>query len=296
MLPAARAILTAALIASPTLARADDAIASAPDEGLFLGARYRWREMNLVPRVLHDVVAIPGNVGRWQGEHWAQLAVWTAAVGGLMFAGTPSPDVRVDRWTAIHLNPRLPTFWTFENEAVLWTVLGAGGLGTWGWAAATGRGDVAQGMSLLVEALAVSQIYHLSLKLALGREGPENGDGDALILGPANAVRVYPSGTPSGHSATLYSLLSAGFAYFRPPAWVQVLGHVLVGSAIALHVIEHQHFLSDSLWGAVMGWYVGQWVVKHRASSLYGEGNAAGVMLMPLAVDGGAGVAIQGFF
>lgn len=252
--------------------------------------------MNIAARVLRDVIAIPANVGRWETQDWAQLAWWSAAVGGLMFAGSPPLDVRLDRWTTRHLDSRLPNFWTFGKEAALWAGLAAGGLGTWGWAVATDRRDLAQGMSLLVEALAVSQIYHLTLKLALGREGPENGEGNALILGPANAFRVYPSGTPSGHSATFYSLLSAGFAYFRPPIWLQVVGHLLVGTAIALHVIEHQHFVSDSLWGAVMGWHVGQWVVKHRASWLYGENSATRVTLAPTAANGVSGVAIQGFF
>ena len=257
-------ILLALSLAAPVTARASD-------EGIFLGDRYRWAEMNLVGRVLHDVVAIPGNVGQWNAADWAQLGLWGGAVSGLMFAGNPSPDVRIDRWSTAHLDANLPTVWTRPREAALWASIAAGGLGTWAWAAARHRDDVAQGLSLMGEALAVSQIYHLALKLALGRDGPTDGSRNAEILGPLNAFRVYPSGTPSGHAATLYSLMSAGFAYFRPPAWAQVIGHVLVGGLIAFHVVEHNHYLSDSLWGAAMGWYVGQWVVTHRASWRFGE-------------------------
>jgi hypothetical protein len=292
-------VLVGALVLSPAAALAGDQEPrpAASEEGVFLGERYRWAHLNLVTRVLHDVVAIPGNVPRWQPDDWAQFALWTSAVGTLMFAGEPSPDVRFDRWTYRHLNGPLPELWTFRNEAVLWATLGAAGVATWGWAAATGRIEVAQGVSLMAEALAVAQIYHLSLKLALGREGPEDGEGNARILGPANALRVYPSGTPSGHSATFYSALSAAFAYFRPPAWLQVIVHAFAAGAIAFHVIEHKHFASDSLWGAVMGWYVGQWVVKHRASWVHAERRATPVvMVAPFAGSGVAGLALQGAF
>ncbi len=117
------------------------------------------------------------------------------------------------------------------------------------------------------------------------------------MKGPANALAVFPSGTPSGHAATLYSLLSAGTAYFRPPAWVQVGGHVLVAGLLAFHVVEHRHFLSDTVWGAAMGWYVGRWVVRHRASPLPGEDRGgSGVAIVPLAADGAHGLAIAARF
>jgi hypothetical protein len=73
---------------------------------------------------------------------------------------------------------------------------------------------------------------------------------------------------------------------------VQGIGHVLVGTGIAFHVIEHKHFPSDSLWGAAMGWYVGQWVVKHRASWLYGERHATPITIAPAVGAGFNGVAI----
>lgn len=274
------AALLAVLLTVPATAHASE------DDGLFLGERYRWAQMGVVSRVLYDVVAIPGNVGRWQAMDWAQFALWSGAVGGLMFGGRPSPDVRLDQWSAAHLDSRLPAVWLVPHEAALWGTLAVGGIGTWAWASLNRRDDVAQGLSLMGEAVAVSQIYHLALKFALGREGPTDGAGDAVILGPANAIRVYPSGTPSGHAATLFSLVSAGFAYFRPPAWAQVIGYVLVGGLVAFHVIEHNHFLSDSLWGSAMGWYIGQWVVRHRASWLFGERGAARLSIAPMASRG----------
>ena len=45
----------------------------------------------------------------------------------------------------------------------------------------------------------------------------------------------------------------------------------VVGHAAALYigmslVYERQHFVSDVLWGGVMGYAIGRWIVYHRSS------------------------------
>lgn len=274
-----------------------DAPAAREDEGFLLGEPYRYARANVVSRVLWDVVAIPANVGAWDGGDWAQLALWTGAVAVPWFAGDPSLDVRIDRWARSDVNPAVPTVWNDAMQPVLWASLAVGGFGTWAWAGATGRDDVAQGLSLMGEALAVTQVYHVTLKLLVGRDGPRDGDGTGTVRGPANAVAVYPGGTPSGHAATLFSLTSAGFAYFRPPAWAQAAGYVAVGSLVAFHVVDHRHFLSESIAGSAMGWYVGQWVVRHRASWRHGDRDREPrVAIVAMPVAGGAGIAATGRF
>ncbi|WP_242343681.1 phosphatase PAP2 family protein [Anaeromyxobacter terrae] len=265
------------------------------DEGVYLGPRFRWAEMPVLKRVLHDVVAIPANAPRWSAGEWAELALWSGAVGVLMFPLANPRDAQLDRWIHRELDPRLPTVWTDWMQPLLWSGIAAGGLGTWAWAVANGNERVAQGCSLMGEALAVSQIYHLTFKFALGRDGPWDGDQSGDIKGPANALRVYPAGTPSGHAATIFSLTTAGLSYFQPRGWVQALGYGAAGTLVAFHVIDHRHFLSDSLWGSAMGFYVGRWVVRHRASPLDDAGRAVRApraAIVPLAVPGGAGLAL----
>jgi hypothetical protein len=273
------------------LAAAAPAVA---DEGVFLGPRYRWSEMPVLERVLHDVVAIPANVPRWSASDWAQFALVSGAVGALMLPLEDPYDARLDRWMRQELDPRLPTVWNDWMQPLLWGGLAVGGIGSWWWAASTGNDRVAQGCSLMGEALAVSQVYHLTFKFLLGRDGPSDGDGTGDIKGPVNAFHVYPAGTPSGHAATLFSLTSAGLAYFRPPVWAQAIGYGVAGGLVAFHVIDHRHFLSDSLWGAAMGFYVGRWVVRHRESPLAGENRAPRVRaaIVPMPLRGGAGLAL----
>lgn len=282
-----RLVVLAAVLLASSHARA---------EGLFLGDEHRYTQKNVVVRAAMDVVAIPANAVRWEPADWAQFAGWSLAVGGLMFAGDPVADVQLDRWISRNLDAHVPLVWGAQMQLVLWSSIAVGGLGTWGWSTLAGNDDIAQGISLMAEALAVSQVYHLTLKLLIGREGPDSDGGNALILGPAHSFRLFPAGTPSGHAATLFSLMSAGFAYFQPPLWAQVLGASALGVLISFHVINHRHFLSDSLWGSAMGWYVGQWVVRHRASWLFGDRRAPAVTVVPFSNERASGIAISGAF
>jgi hypothetical protein len=90
--------------------------------------------------------------------------------------------------------------------------------------------------------------------------------------------------------------MSAGFAWFEPPVWLQVTGHLLVGGLVAFHAIDHRHYASDLVWGGAMGWYVGQWVVKHRASRPESGREPASppvqAAVVPVALPGGAGAAV----
>jgi len=111
----------------------------------------------------------------------------------------------------------------------------------------------------------VTQALHVTAKLLVGREGPNDGVGHGRVLGPTAGWRLFPAGTPSGHAATLYSMIGVLSAYFARPwlsAVLQVIGAVFCGTLL----IDDYDFLSDLLWGAALGQAVGEWVVKNRSS------------------------------
>lgn len=275
-------------LSAGTAARAE------PGPGLFLGDGYRYPDRPIVQRILFDVVAIPADVPRWSATDAAGLALTAVAVTGLMWPADPSLDVRLDRWFRERVSRTGPTVWNDWVQGTLWVGVAAGGLGTWGWATLRGDTYVAQGCSLMAEALTVAQVYHLTVKLLVGREGPQDGAGTGRVLGPGASLRLYPAGTPSGHAATLYSLLSAGTAYFEPPLALEVGLHLLAGGLVLFHVVDHRHFLSDSLFGSVLGWSVGRWVVLHRRSPSPDRGAGPAVRLLPIAIRSGGGLALAG--
>ncbi|MCK6503806.1 phosphatase PAP2 family protein [Myxococcota bacterium] len=250
--------------AAPPAAPSAHGPAEAP--GLFTGPDWRYGEQGIFLRTLGDFVAIPAELPRWRVRGWLGLAGVMVPVGLMMAPTTPSPDARFDQWTRQHLDGHIPHLWRWENQRVAWPVLAAGTAGTWGAAHLFRWPHVAQGSSLVVESVAVAQVYHLSMKLLIGREGPSDGDGLGIVYGPSASFGLFPAGTPSGHAATLFSMLGASQAWYRPPWPVAVTAHGVVGGLIVMHVLNHGHFPSDSLWGAAMGYAIGVWVVQHRGS------------------------------
>ena len=115
----------------------------------------------------------------------------------------------------------------------------------------------------MAEASVVASLYHLLLKSATGREGPKRYNVVGKFGGPATAVKRMPEGTPSGHATVFYSMLAVSEAYFERQE-VSWLGH-LMGLYLCVGLIHNdQHFLSDVLWGAPLGYYIGKSVAHNR--------------------------------
>ena len=258
------------------------AVEPPPPPGPFLGERYRYGRMKLVERTAYDLVAIPAGVADWRAEQWAVFSGVMVPAFALMAPTDPSPDVRLDRWFQKEFDPWFPDIWAMEYQIPFWTTLGVGGFGTWGIAAATDNDRLAQSMSMMAESVAVSQVYHMSLKLMTGREGPRDEQGRGIFHGPPGFFDYFPAGTPSGHFATLYAMWGAAQQYWQFPVGWDVTGHVVLGSLASTHVITHRHYLSESLVGSAMGYAIGQWVVRHRSTRYeYREGRAVRVTVLP---------------
>lgn len=270
MLGSLRPVACSARAHSATPAAAPSAAALAMPEpcspGILLGDELRYPTTWVGPRVAFDLAAIPANIPRWQLKDWGVFAAVTGATIALMWPTGPSPDVRIDRWIARKMDPWMPDLWRPTNQAILLGGLGLGGVVTWGVAHAQHKDALAEGISLVMESVAVAEVLHLVLKFLIGREGPGDGDGLGSVLGPSAAPRLYPAGTPSGHFASLYAVVGAAEAYWRPHWAVSTLIHLAVGAAALTNVINHRHYLSDIVAGGAMGYATGYWVVRHRAS------------------------------
>ncbi len=248
----------------------------------FHGPSYRYDERGVFERTALDVVAIPAGAAVWERGEWLTFGGVVAATGALMVPTDPSPDVRLDNWIEREFDPWMPDLWKMEYQAFLWGGLALGGFGSWGYAALTGNRRLAEAMSLTGEAVAVSQVYHLSLKLLTGREGPRMARGRGIFHGPAESLRLFPAGFPSGHFATLYAVFGTAQAYWEFPTVWDVTGHVLMGALASTHVLNHRHFLSEIIAGSAMGYAVGRWVVRHRSTRFeYRDGRSLRVTLLP---------------
>ena len=260
--------LSFAILARPIHLHAQLRPEAEASRGIFLDDDDRYDQEVLPLRILKDLVAIPANAVYWGWEDWATFGGVMAVGGALMLpvGEEDKPfDVWFNDWFGQYTDPHVPEIWTRNNQIVLFTSVAVGGVSTWAGAALLDYPRVAQGVSLMVESVAVTQAYHLTLKLLTGR------DGSGVFQGPPESFEIFPGGTPSGHWATFYSLWGSAEAYWQPHWAIRIAGHTLVAAGAVSHMLNHRHEISEVWFGATMGYAIGRWVVRHRASDEVGE-------------------------
>jgi len=280
------ALLACILVLGPAarVARADDC-------GRLDGDRFRYPERDVVSRTVVGSFAIPAGVAGWDARDWAMFGGFATATVALVLPTDPSPDVRIQRWVDDHQSSGADRF--FLHIMSIPMAVGFVGYTTLmaGLAYAFDRPDLREYTSLMVEAVGITQFYHLTAKLLLGREGPYQGDGTGRFYGPTQVH--LPGGTPSGHTATVYAMLATAAEYYD--SWALRLLTHLVGIYVGASLIYHdQHYLSDVVWGAGMGYFVARWVVRHHASThRCGEPVEPDALIAPWASRQGGGLVLS---
>lgn len=286
--PVLGALALALALALPAAAQEPSALELPPRRGVLLGDEWRYSSrdhrlgliaLDALERFGADLVAIPANFfTTWTHDDYALLATAGGGVLALMVGADPL-DAQLQR--AVHAAFGLPgqrfTVWTTAGDVAVWATIGGAAVAAFltGWFLR--RDDLVELMVLMLEAFAVSEVFHLVPKLLLGRDSPTSAGGRAELHGPAGAARIFPGGTPSGHAASVYAMMGVASAWFDEPWLTAVLQAVgLVFCATLL--VDDYHFASDLLWGATMGWELGQWVVRHRASQARPAGPALRVL------------------
>lgn len=227
----------------------------------------RYDRALLPTRILADVVSLPLELGRLTPQDGALFSLYAYAVVALMLPDGASLDARMQFQLNADLGQPRAKLWTQRGDAVIWATISTALAGQWFYGWLRDQPRRMQMVSLMIEAMAVAQLYHLGLKLALGREGPDDAQGLGLIHGPgARAFRQFPSGTPSGHAITAYAFLGVAVGFIEE-RWARVALHLGAMAFAASLVIDNYHFVSDVLVGAAAGYGIGRWVGRHRATA-----------------------------
>ncbi len=259
------------------------------------GEGYTYPNMNLAPRTVTGAFAIPAGMGGWDGLDWGVFAGFGTTTAVLMTAGDPTLDVRFQDWVQDNRSDEGERFFIHVKSAPMfgafvgYTTVMAG----IGWI--FDRPDVLEYTSLMLEAVAIVQFYHVVTKFLIGREGPYQGNGLGEYHGPTRVS--FPGGTPSGHVATIYAVIATAAEYYDSVP-LTILTHgigIYVGASLIYH---NQHYISDVIWGAAMGYYVARWVVRHHSSRYdCGEPIEPYTTWMPVALgEHGFGLAVTGSF
>jgi membrane-associated phospholipid phosphatase len=262
-------VVACALAASCVLCAAP---AHAEPSAPLQGDEYRYPQLWLIPRATLSVVAAPANVLRWDGWDYTRFGLVTGATIGLMLPAEPSGDVRFQRYVQARRGAFGDAVLFHVNTVNMTISIVAFTAIVFGTAWATDHAPLLEYGDLMLEALAVTQVYHVVPKLLLGREGPHQGTHRGRFYGPTRVF--FPGGTPSGHAASTFTILTVAGEYFD--SWPLRILALAAGVYVSTSLVYHDsHFLSDVLWGGALGYYVAHWVVRHRSSRhRYGEDGA----------------------
>jgi membrane-associated phospholipid phosphatase len=309
MVPLAAALLL--------LAAAEESAPPVAPRGIFLGQEHRYRPggpllwaKGLVVRSFSDLLAMPASLGGERPVEWVPFAAGTAATAvALVPIEGRSADARfqdaIHAWRGVNcvnapattsLCPAPPSgfhLWTPTTNVVFaatevgipLTLLLVGAFGD--------HPQLLESATLAIEAWSVAQMYHVGIKVLVGREAVLWGNGAGAFHGPS--VASFPDGFPSGHAASLFAILGTYATYFDEP-WLTAL-LLGVGATLATGlVLDDYHYAAEVLWGGAMGFLVGRWVVRHRSTRFAYDARGQAVRLetiAPLAVPGGGGLAAR---
>ena len=263
----------------------------------FKSNRLRFGQAGLVKRAAIDLVAMPLNIAWWDGRDWALAFLVTSAAAGFMVPGSPSADVQIQATIGANQHPALNNAFPHISTAELGIGVGAyiasAALVGWLW----NDGSTQEYASLMTEALLVTHAYHISGKLLTGREPPDKNSGQGTVHGPERGSDIFPSGTPSGHAATVCTMAAVTLEHYRsrPIDVASVLACAYMSGSV---LYNDQHFASDVIWGAAMGWFIGQWVARHRSkrggrSHPQSLAQSHDVFILPFGTDIESGIGVS---
>ena len=243
-------------------------------------ARYQntpgWH--GLVQRTALDVVGIPTSAGTFSATDWTLIGGTLAATALLSFPlEGGSLDVRALRRIREWLGPAHLRIWSHSRDVFIYAgiALATGGLFAYGLI--TKQPAYVESATLMLESFAVSEVFHLVLKLATGRQCIFDGRGLGLYEGPAGSLKHFPCGTPSGHVASIMALVGTLTRFWQSPILDVVLGAIVLFFSATI-VADDYHYLSEVLIGAAMGYGIGRWVTDQRSSQYRDTPDGASVV------------------
>lgn len=235
-------------------------------EPAFHGDAYRYPSRSFLPRLASDYLAIPAAVPHWDATEWIWFGSTATTVIALMLPLGPSLDVRLQRGISRWLPEDRFRLWSPTNDLFIFGGLAAATAGSLAYGFWQDDEAFRELFSLITESVVVTQSFHIVSKVLIGREDPKHEGSEGRVFGPVAGVRLFPSGTPSGHAATLFAMVAVVTRYFPDQRILSAVLHLTAYAMSTFLVVDDYHYLSDVLWGASMGYAIGRWVAHERSS------------------------------
>jgi hypothetical protein len=218
----------------------------------------------------HETILFVKQPTKWGGNDWLKL--------GIVVAGTVAVmpfDESMTNSTQGHQRYYHNAFIEGGRIYGEWYSIGtvAGGFFIYGLAM---KDTSAKKISIeLLQAGLYSEMVTTVLKVAIGRERPVATENAFTYKSFALTDYIFHS-MPSGHTTSAFAL-STVMSRHAHSTGLKILAYTPAGFTMFSRIYQHQHWLSDELPAAAIGWVTGNWVVdlhegkKHRinVTSLY---------------------------
>ncbi len=229
----------------PPIAGAGTPATAVPEDGA------RGVALKSLPRnILQDQRALFTMPFRMSERQWALTVPLSMLAVGLV-----ASDTAVEG----HVTKTPATFshaTTFSDAGVAALIGVGGGMYLWGTLA---KNEHQRETGFLSGEAAVDAYLDTTfIKYVAGRERPFTGNGRGSFFSGGNSF-------PSQHSAVSWAIASV-IAHEYPGPVTKFLSYGLAGAVSAARVEGHDHFLSDTVIGGAIGWYLGRQVYRARSS------------------------------
>jgi membrane-associated phospholipid phosphatase len=115
------------------------------------------------------------------------------------------------------------------------------------------------------EALIDITIVETAIKSVTRRERPLEGSGNGHFW--SNSAGTVSASFPSGHTIATFALASVFAHQYHDTVYVPIIAYGLASTVAGARLAARMHFPSDVLAGAVLGWFIGDFVYGKRHNS-----------------------------
>jgi membrane-associated phospholipid phosphatase len=196
---------------------------------------------------------------RWKRKEWLTVGALTTGTILLTFADQPlrnsTQGVQHYNSSAAVVGGRIYGEWYSIGSV-------AGAFALYGWVA---KDTAAKKIAIeLFQAGVYSELVTQLLKMTVGRARPYMNLGPGTFR-PFVGSSVNYNSFPSGHSTSAFAL-STVMARHANKLGLKILAYVPAAFTLFSRIYQDQHWVSDELIGAAVGYFVGNWVVDlHEA-------------------------------
>lgn len=212
------------------------------------------KKLYSVSQFAHESILFIKQPTKWKGSDWLKIGISTAATIAVM-----PFDERITNSTQGKQRYYYNAF--IEGGRIYgewYSIVGvAGSFGLFGLVA---HDTAAKKISIeLLQAGLYSELITTIFKIAIGRERPVSTE-NAFTYHPFSLFDYNFHSMPSGHTTSAFALSTVMSRHAHSTA-LKILAFVPAGFTMFSRIYQHQHWLSDEILAASIGFFTGNWVV-----------------------------------